>query len=76
MTLAASLIQVCLQFRPPFPVIFNLGKMFPLGAQRFGKTIGETKRDKLRQSRFVAMRQITAFIPTTKTLLGVFWFRC
>jgi hypothetical protein len=39
-------------------VVLNFPEMFPLGAQRFGKRIGESKRDKLREARFIAMRQI------------------
>ena len=74
-TLAAPFVQVSLQFRPPLSVIFNLGKMLPLGTKRFRKTIGEMEGHELRQSRFVSMGQITAFVPTAKTLLGVFWIR-
>ena len=49
--------------------------MLPLGAQRFGKTIGEMKGDELPQARLVAMRQITALVPAAKTLLEVFNLR-
>jgi hypothetical protein len=49
--------------------------MLPLGAQQFRETIGEPKRDKLRQSRLIAVRQIAAFMPAAKPLPGIFRFR-
>ena len=47
-TLAATFVQVSLQFRPSFVVVLNFVKMLPLGSKRFRKTIGEAKRNKLR----------------------------
>ncbi len=74
MTLAASSVEIRFQFRPPLLVVLNLQEMFPLAAKRYGKRIGQSERDKLRQPRFIAMRQITALIPAAKPLLGFLRF--
>ena len=77
MTLAATFVEIGFQLRPALLVILKLQEMFPFGAKCFGKRIGQTERDELRESWFIAMRQVAAFIPTAKTLLEVFqlWWR-
>ena len=55
-----------------FAAVLNIGEMLPLGTKRFRKTVDEMKGNKLRQSRFVAMRKITALVPATKALFGIF----
>jgi hypothetical protein len=71
---AACLVEVPLQFGPALAVVFNSREMLPLRAKRVGKTVGETKGDKLGKPRFVAMRQVTALMPTEKTLPGILGF--
>ena len=74
-TLPAPFVQIRLQFSAPLAVVFNLETVLPLGAKRFRKTVGETKRYELSEPRLVAMRQLTALVPTAKTLVNVFQFR-
>jgi hypothetical protein len=69
MTFATPAVQIRLQFAATLLVILDLPKVLPLGTKRFGKRIGEANRDKLRQTRFIAMRQVAALIPTAKALL-------
>ena len=72
MTFTAPSIEIRLQFLPPLPVVLDLPEMLPLTAKRFRKRIGQSKRNELRQLRFVAMRQITALVPAAKSLLEIF----
>ena len=75
MTFTAPSVEIRLQFCATLLVVLNLEKMFPLGTECFGKRIGQSERDELREPRFIAMREVTALIPAAKTLLGVlrFW---
>ena len=72
MTLTPAFVEISFEQFPLLSVIFNLREIFPFRTKRFRKTVGEMKGDELRQSGFVAMRQITALVPATKTLLGIF----
>ncbi len=72
MTRAPAFVEIRLNQFPLFAVVLIFGEMLPLGAKRFGKAVGKMKGDELRQPRFVAVRQITTLMPTTKTLLGIF----
>ncbi len=72
MTLAAAFVEIQFQLRPALLVVLNLPEMFPFGTKRFWKTVSEAKRDKLREAWLIAMRQITALIPTAKALSGDF----
>lgn len=75
MTLAAATIKIGFEFRAPLAVMFDAPEMFPLRTQRLGESIRQSKRDELRQAWFIAMRQITAFMPSTKSALGVIELR-
>lgn len=72
MTFALAFVEIRFELFPPLEVIFNLGKMLPLRTKRFGKAVREMESDELRQSRFIAMRQITPLMPAAKTSLGIF----
>ena len=71
MTLTPAFVEIRFELFALLAAVLNLGKMLPLRTERFWKAIGEMKGDELRQSRFVAMRQITALVPTAKALLGI-----
>ena len=71
MALTSPFVEIRFDQFPLLSVVLNLGEMFPFGAKRLGKTVGEMKGNELRQSRLVAMRQITALMPSAKTLLGI-----
>ncbi|GEM_PF-4383449 len=75
MTFASAFIQIRFNFRSPLAVVFDPGKMLPFGTKGGRKTVGETKRDKLYEPRFITMRQITPLVPTAKSLLEVFNLR-
>jgi hypothetical protein len=64
--LATALVETGLQRCTPLVVVFNLEKMLPFGATRFGKGIREPKRDKLREPWFIPMGKIAALVPTSK----------
>ena len=74
-TFAPASVEIRFQLRATLLVILNFPKMLPFRAKRFRKRISQSKRDELRQSRFIAMRQVTAFMPTAKTALEVFDLR-
>lgn len=71
MTLTPASVQIRFNHLPLLPVVLNFRKMLPLGTEGHRETISEVKGDKLRQPRFVAMWQITAFVPAAKTVLGI-----
>src|SRR5690349_18233566 len=68
MTLALSLIEICFKLQSALPLILNLPKMFPLRTERFRKTISESESYELRQTGFITVWQITAFVPASETL--------
>jgi len=74
MAFSMTFIEIGFQFRPTLLIILNFQKMFPLGRSDSGNESANAERDELREARFIAMRKITAFIPTAKTLLSVLWF--
>ena len=77
MTLATAFVEIRFELFAPFAIVLNAPKMLPLGAQGFGKTVGQAERDELREAGFIAMRQITSLMPAAETSLRVFdlWWR-
>ncbi len=75
MTLAPAPVEIRFQFGATPLVVFDFPELFPFGAKRFGKRIGQAKRDELCQPRFITVREITALMPAAKTLLEVFHLR-
>jgi len=72
MTFATPLVEILLKLLPLLTVVLNLEEMLPLGTKGRRKTVCQMKGDKLRETWLVTMRQITALMPATKTLFGVF----
>ena len=70
MRFAATLIEVGFKFCPALPVVFDLPEMFPFGTERFRKAVGEAECHELREPWLIAMRQITALVPTAEALFG------
>jgi hypothetical protein len=52
-------------------LVFNLEQCRPLAAQSRRKGICQPEGDELRQTRLVAVRQVTAFMPAAET--GIVW---
>jgi len=72
MALAASFVEIRFQFPAALRVVLDLPKVGPLRTKRFRKGISQTERDELRQTRFIAMREITSLVPAAKTLPDIF----
>jgi hypothetical protein len=53
-------------------VVLDFEQRLPFGTQRRRKGIGNVEGDHLRESRFIAMRQVTAFVPTFEACFGLF----
>jgi len=71
MTNSPSLVQVSLQFDPPLAVVFDLQQRLPFGAQFFRESIRQSEGDELNQPWFVAVRKITTFMPSLKSMLNI-----
>jgi hypothetical protein len=56
-------VQVLLQRPPLLSSVLDGQQMFPFSAPLSRERIGQTKRDKLSQSRPVKVRQVTALMP-------------
>ena len=63
MAFAPALIQILLKLPAAVKVVLDLQHPFPFGTQGGRKGIGEAKGHELREPGFVAVRQVTAFIP-------------
>ena len=72
MAAASTSIQIVLNLQPAFVVVLNLKYGFPFGTQCRWKGIGQMKSHKLYEAGLVAVRQVTAFIPTAKTAFRIF----
>src|SRR5205823_4251045 len=71
-TLASTTVQVSLQFLAPLTIILNLKQRRPFTPQRDRKRIREVICDELRKPGRIAMRKITPFVPTAKSLPLIF----
>ncbi len=65
---AAASVQVRLQLRPALAIVLDSPQMLPLRTKRLGKTVQQSEGHELCESRFIAMRQIAAFVPAAETL--------
>ena len=74
-TLPNSLIEVSFKLLAPFAVIFNFQQGSPFRTQRPREGVGEVKSDELRESWFIAMRQVTALVPAAKAVDRILAFR-
>ena len=72
---AASTVEIRFEFDAALPVFLDAPDVLPLGAQRFRKCVGQPESDELCQSRFIAMWQVTALMPTAKPAQGVLALR-
>ena len=75
MRFATPSVEIRSNQLPFLEVALNLGEMLPLRTSRFRKTVGEMKGDELCQTRLVAVWQISALVPSAKTLRRVFNLR-
>ena len=66
-TFTASAIQVRLQFKTSLPIVFNPQQCLPFAAHFARESVVEAERNKLHESRLVAMRQITILVPTEES---------
>ena len=75
-TFAMALIEIRLEQLPSLKIFLNLREMLPLGAQRLREAVSEMKGHKLSEPRFIAMWQVTAFVPAAEALPGIGDFGC
>ena len=71
MALTSSAIQILFKLNPASAIVFDFEKALPFRPEFFWKSVRKPESDELDEARFVAMGQISFFVPPEKCICVV-----